>query len=222
MPLHLLRLPAHLSRVPPTPQGQGLIGNQASYPLQVRPPLRRTGETALSEVIPCPPVGEVGPPQFLGTSVDSRSLPLSLHHDSINDTPMLGCYHTHDPIYSPHTPLLDQFSAITSHTITHNAYPHTPDLLALERRGLSTRPPPLPAIPNFSSIVTPPVLHAWERALEHHPDSQFRDYLTNGLRHGFRVGFNHDKSRQHRRFRHRVALALTYWQQWLPPPSRAQ
>ena len=153
----------------------------------MRPPLRRTGETALSEVIPCPPVGEVGPPQFLGTSVDSRSLPLSLHHDSINDTPMLGCYHTHDPIYSPHTPLL------SDHLSHHHAqrYPPHPGLASTWRRGLSTRPPPLPAIPNFSRIVTPPVLHAWERALEHHPDSQFRDYLTNGLRHGFRVGFNH-------------------------------
>ena len=87
--------------------------------------------------------------------------------------------------------ILDQFSAITSRTITHNAYPYTSDLLALERRCLSTRPPPLPDIPNFSRIVTPLVLHAWERALKHHPDSQFRDYLTNGLRHGFRVGFNH-------------------------------
>ena len=130
-------------------------------------------------------------PRHFTPSVDSCSPPLSLHHDSINHIPMLGCYPTHDPIYSPHTPLLDQFSAITSHTITHNAYPYTPDLLALERRGLSTCPPPLPAIPNFSRIVTPLVLHAWEQALEYHPDSKFRDYLTNGLCHGFRVGFNH-------------------------------
>ena len=34
-------------------------------------------------------------------------------------------------------------------------------------------------------------VEAWEKALSRHPDTAFAHYIINGLRHGFRIGFNH-------------------------------
>ena len=44
---------------------------------------------------------------------------------------------------------------------------------------------------HYSEIVTPLRWSAWQEALAQHPDMQFADYLVQGIKHGFRIGFNH-------------------------------
>lgn len=48
-----------------------------------------------------------------------------------------------------------------------------------------------PAItPSLLGVTTPLAIPAWEQALETHPDRAFAKYIINGLRQGFRIGFN--------------------------------
>ena len=66
-------------------------------------------------------------------------------------------------------------------------YRYTADLLCLN----FCRP-----ASNHCSEVLMPVqtllrVEAWEKALSRHPDTAFAHYVVNGLRHGFRIGFNH-------------------------------
>ena len=44
----------------------------------------------------------------------------------------------------------------------------------------------------MSPVITTP-LHwqEWDKSLTDHPDQQFRSYIVNGIRYGFRVGFNY-------------------------------
>ena len=40
-------------------------------------------------------------------------------------------------------------------------------------------------------MTTPLIIEEWTRALHHrHPDQAFAEYILNGLKHGFRIGFN--------------------------------
>ncbi len=66
-------------------------------------------------------------------------------------------------------------------------YRYTADLLCLE----FCRPPPPthPGPPALSIVTTPLNISAWQAALSAHPDQALARYITNGLRHGFRVGF---------------------------------
>ena len=45
----------------------------------------------------------------------------------------------------------------------------------------------------LSPIHSPLNVRAWEKALSSHPDKSFVDYVTNGLRHGFRIGYNYER-----------------------------
>ncbi len=62
------------------------------------------------------------------------------------------------------------------------------DLHALDAchppKGL--QPPP----PIISSVTTPLRLEEWERHLRDHPDHEFVAYILQGIRKGFRIGFN--------------------------------
>lgn len=44
---------------------------------------------------------------------------------------------------------------------------------------------------HLMEVSTPLSVEAWREALSSHPDQAFARYICNGLRHGFRVGFQH-------------------------------
>ncbi len=54
---------------------------------------------------------------------------------------------------------------------------------------------PVNSIPGWSQIVTPMSAEVWGRQLASHPDESFQEYLVEGLRRGFRIGFSHDSVR---------------------------
>ena len=69
-------------------------------------------------------------------------------------------------------------------------YPYTRDLLALE----ASRPAVPLTIPAWlSKIVTPLKWEAWTTALAEHPDKDFQHYICQGIRSGFRLGFDYGK-----------------------------
>ena len=39
-------------------------------------------------------------------------------------------------------------------------------------------------------IVTPLLWQEWDKSLRQHPDQQFRSYIVDGIRGGFRLGFD--------------------------------
>ena len=40
-------------------------------------------------------------------------------------------------------------------------------------------------------VTTPLVWQEWDKALRDHPDQRLRAYITNGIRYGFRLGFEY-------------------------------
>ena len=76
---------------------------------------------------------------------------------------------------------------IESHNFAGNIelYPYTSDLLCLNW----ARPADSTVLPELSLVTTPLVSHAWEAALVSHPDRALVRYITEGLRLGFRIGF---------------------------------
>ena len=52
---------------------------------------------------------------------------------------------------------------------------------------------PLPAC--LRTINTPLVWQAWDHALLHHPDRRFANYIVQGIKEGFCIGFNYNKLR---------------------------
>ncbi len=86
--------------------------------------------------------------------------------------------------------------AISKVSLTHQAclhagwpllYKHTAELMCLD----FCRPAVLHMAPQLMWVYTPLVLEAWDQALSTHPDQAYARYIRNGLRHGFRVGFQH-------------------------------
>ena len=69
-------------------------------------------------------------------------------------------------------------------------YPYTNDLLQLDacRPKSPTRLPP-----RLEEVRSPLPWREWDRSLVAHPDQRFRAYLVDGLRYGFRVGFNYQQ-----------------------------
>ena len=67
-------------------------------------------------------------------------------------------------------------------------YTYIDDLLALDacKPTLTTH-----TLPTTMQVISTP-LHwqAWDHKLTRHPDQRFRDYITSGLRYGFRLGFD--------------------------------
>ena len=66
-------------------------------------------------------------------------------------------------------------------------YPYTRDLMILEAQR-PTVPALLPVLGR--AITTPLIVDHWRLALQNHPDVQFREYILQGLIHGFHIGFN--------------------------------
>ena len=67
-------------------------------------------------------------------------------------------------------------------------YIYLDDLLALDRHRPGTRDAPLPAALGHS--VTPLCSDGWALHLRHHPDQHFVAYLLQGIKTGFRLGFD--------------------------------
>ena len=66
-------------------------------------------------------------------------------------------------------------------------YEHTADLLCMN----FCRPILHHTAPLLSSVSTPLDLAEWSHALSFHPDRAFARYICEGLRSGFRIGFQH-------------------------------
>ena len=47
--------------------------------------------------------------------------------------------------------------------------------------------------PSLCAIVTPLKWAAWDSQLSTHPDQRFRSYIVNGIRFGFKVGFDYSR-----------------------------
>ena len=47
----------------------------------------------------------------------------------------------------------------------------------------------------WGNIITPLCVSVWERKLSNHPDREFAKYVCDGIREGFRVGFDYTKCR---------------------------
>ena len=56
--------------------------------------------------------------------------------------------------------------------------PHTPSTLPV----------------SMQEINTPLCWQAWDKCLAAHPDQEFRQYIVQGIRYGFRIGFNYSRS----------------------------
>ena len=46
----------------------------------------------------------------------------------------------------------------------------------------------------MEQILTPLNWREWDRCLMAHPDQRFRTYIVEGIRYGFRIGFNYSSS----------------------------
>lgn len=74
----------------------------------------------------------------------------------------------------------------------HGMYPYTRDLLMLD----SHRPPKTPVLPDSCKMVTTPLrAEHWEEELAIHPDTQFTQYVVDGIKKGFRIGYQHGSAR---------------------------
>ena len=49
---------------------------------------------------------------------------------------------------------------------------------------------PLPHCSRVQKVATPLILREWIEELKDHPDAEFRGYFLNGIKNGFRIGFN--------------------------------
>ena len=65
--------------------------------------------------------------------------------------------------------------------------------------------PPCLLPPSLCEIVTPLRWAAWDSQLSHHPDQRFRYYIVDGIKHGFKVGFNYT-----------CPISVLYWPIWFP------
>ncbi len=67
-------------------------------------------------------------------------------------------------------------------------YRYLEDLLAIEACI-----PSIPRVPQaWREIVTPLDWRVWDEKLSTYPDRQFRRYIVDGIKWGFRIGFNYD------------------------------
>ena len=64
-------------------------------------------------------------------------------------------------------------------------YPYIHHFLEFEQRVGSVLVPAW-----LQKVATSLILWEWIKELKDHPDADFRDYILNGIKNGFRVGFN--------------------------------
>ena len=76
----------------------------------------------------------------------------------------------------------------------HGNYIYTLHLLALD----SCRPVNQVELPTFlEQVTTPLIANRWEESLQDHADRNFASYITSGIQHGFRVGYQYMRYRHH-------------------------
>ena len=76
----------------------------------------------------------------------------------------------------------------------HGNYIYTLHLLALD----SCRPVNQVELPTFlQQVTTPLIANRWEESLQDHADRNFASYITSGIQHGFRVGYQYMRYRHH-------------------------
>ena len=71
-----------------------------------------------------------------------------------------------------------------------NTYPYMQQLASLDAQRPQQSLLHLPA--ELQQIITPLHPHKWEELLQSYPDREFAQYIVNGLRNGFRIGFNRE------------------------------
>ena len=72
----------------------------------------------------------------------------------------------------------------------YGQYRYTSDLLALESCRVTTKN----CLPEAcQNITTPLVADRWQQELSDHDDIGFKQYIVDGIRHGFRIGFQHGR-----------------------------
>ena len=86
----------------------------------------------------------------------------------------------------PPFPLYTPSPHPNAHLEWASLYEYTADLLCLE----FCRPSSGHHCQALMEVRTPLRVEAWDRALASHPDKAFDRYISHGLRHGFRIGFN--------------------------------
>ena len=64
-------------------------------------------------------------------------------------------------------------------------YPYIQHLLEFERRGSMEQVPAW-----LREVATTLRLQEWRKELRDYPDTTFKNYILNGIEHGFRIGFN--------------------------------
>ena len=74
-----------------------------------------------------------------------------------------------------------------------------------------------PYAPQLMGVATPLRLEAWARALAAHPDQAFARYILDGLREGFRIGFQWDAPPSVGILEHSVCPATPRDNYGLPP-----
>ncbi len=74
----------------------------------------------------------------------------------------------------------------TTLTVIHNGvYPYTDDLRTMESYRHNRT-----AVTQQTQSHSPLCVTAWTKELQSHPDIEFKEYLTQGMRYGFRIGFD--------------------------------
>ena len=167
-----------------------------------------TGQAMLGSTIhrttPCgttdgilPPKGKTSSPDYADMS-RKLSSPTSPPIAKTTRGDLVTTYNMHNPTrpqkrateVEPELEIAVQLSEDpTVHTLKTTAYQYTEDLLWLDaQREKSVIPLPAPCL----QITTPFRVVNWEQALAQHPDRQFADYITNGIRYGFRIGYDYD------------------------------
>ena len=78
-------------------------------------------------------------------------------------------------------------SLFTSGMVCSSQYWYTKDLLTLDScRSTSDNPPPY----HNTEVLCPVAQERWHQELSSHPDKAYMDYILQGWKHGFRIGFN--------------------------------
>ena len=95
------------------------------------------------------------------------------------------------PVVLVNSDIYDSVVVKDSDHVRHH-YPYTKDLRELDACRPQSQAAQIP--PEACTIATPLSPRRWEQALANHPDRQFARYIVNGLRDGFRIGFQHDKA----------------------------
>ena len=68
-------------------------------------------------------------------------------------------------------------------------YIYMPEL----RRLNALRPPSVPELPaGIMTVATPLKLEAWEAELRCYPDREFAKFILDGIKEGFRIGFDYN------------------------------